>query len=232
MIRPEKRVLLSDDPSDRVEDGPQMQFRLTYQGQLFTSQPGDKSKTNGDRKKEHKHYLRTKFHPQLKRLWEETPFLNTGKSSGPPLQGYAETEMPEIVDRDRLSKMHTHFGFSFIPLVTSELHLLCSLEFLILRPDPLDDITSGDIDNRAKTLIDALSIPDANQRYDLRQQEPEFTPFYCLLENDKLITRVSVETDRLLEKVDQRWDKSDARVMITVHLRPYELHFGNLGFGA
>ena len=59
MTRPEKRVILSDDPANRVKDGPQMQFRLTYKGQLFTSQPGDTSKTNGDKKKDHKHYLRT-----------------------------------------------------------------------------------------------------------------------------------------------------------------------------
>jgi hypothetical protein len=140
--------------------------------------------------------------------------------------------MPVIVDRDRLAKMHSHYGFNFVPLVTAELHLLCSLDFLILRPDPLQDIRSADIDNRVKTLIDALSIPDVNQRYDQRQPDTEYTPFYCLLENDRLVTKISVDTDQLLERVNPQLDSSDARVLITVHIRPYELHFGNMGIGA
>lgn len=232
MMRPEKRVILSDDPFNRIEDGPQMQFRLTLEERLLTSQPGNVSAWNGDKRRDHKHLLRQRFHHQLKRLWEVTPFLNTGESSGPELDGYAATTLPKLVDRERLSKLHNHYGFGFVPLVTKELCLHCHLDFLILRPDPVDGVKSGDIDNRVKTLIDALSIPDANQGYGQRRQESEYTPFYCLLENDSLITKISIETDQLLERVSPQLDMSDARIMITVHLRPYELHFGNLGFGA
>jgi hypothetical protein len=232
MIAHVKRIILSDDPANRIEDGPQMQFRLTAEQQIFASQPGQVAKRNGDKRADHKHELRQKFHFQLKRLWEITPFLNTGKSSGPALEGYAATDLPSLVDRDRLAAMHSHFGFRFVPLATKELCLLCGLDFLLLRPDPVGEVRSGDIDNRVKTIIDALCIPDANQRYHQRVQDAEINPMYCLLENDRLITKLSVETDHLLERISPQWDMSDARAIITVHLRPYELHFGNLGFGA
>ena len=75
MIAPQKWVALSDDPHNRIEDGPQMQFRLTLEGQIFSSQPGQISGRNGDKRSDHKHELRSKFHHQLKRLWEITPFL-------------------------------------------------------------------------------------------------------------------------------------------------------------
>jgi hypothetical protein len=71
-----------------------MQFRLTYEGQLFASQPGNISARNGDKRGDHKHKLRQIFHHQLKRLWEVTPFLNTGKSSGPHLGGMLKLVCP------------------------------------------------------------------------------------------------------------------------------------------
>src|ERR1700681_1441943 len=45
------------------------------------------------------------------------------------------------------------------------------------------------------------------------------TPFYCLLEADRLITRVSVETDRLLEAVLQVSPSSEVALFIRVQTR-------------
>jgi hypothetical protein len=48
----------------------------------------------------------------------------------------------------------------FAPLVTDKLHLICDLKVTMLRPgEPGGVISVGDIDNRLKTLFDALSIP-------------------------------------------------------------------------
>jgi hypothetical protein len=62
-----------------------------------------------------------------------------------------------------LASKHALYGWNFVPLVTAELSLLCNLEILMLRRvDPGKLIqSSGDIDNRIKTLFDALQIPDA-----------------------------------------------------------------------
>jgi hypothetical protein len=75
-----------------------------------------------------------------------------------------------------------------------------SWDVLILRPEQPGAISRGaDIDNRLKTLFDALRYPDKSQEIpaDWRPVVGE-DPLFCLLEDDRLVTRVNVETDRLL----------------------------------
>ena len=50
-----------------------------------------------------------------------------------------------------------------------------------------------------------------------------------LLQNDKLITRISVETDTLLEPPSEFGD-NDSRVVIAVKIRPYNVRADNMGF--
>ena len=60
-------------------------------------------------------------------------------------------------DVESIAKRHSHYGFNFVPLVTKELDLICSLDILLLRPRvTIDSAWTGDVDNRLKTLIDAL----------------------------------------------------------------------------
>jgi hypothetical protein len=209
-----------------------MEFRLTYQGPLYATQR-DAVGNQPSAKPEHKHAIRKEFHGQLKRLWEITPFLKTGQRSGPGTylleQGGDETP---VYDQQTLSERHSLYGFNFVPLVTHELNLVCSLDILFLRPDkPGGVVWAGDIDNRLKTLFDSLRIPVAGERYDNRIPETDEQPFFCLLEEDSLITKVAVETDQLLQFVGQNRDMADVRLVITVRLRPYELHLGNMQFG-
>jgi len=60
-------------------------------------------------------------------------------------------------------------------------------------------------------------------------------PFYCLLQDDGLISHVSVETDLLLENTHLAKTKNelinDARLIIDVTVQPYYLTMGNIGFG-
>ena len=67
--------------------------------------------------------------------------------------------------------------------------------------------------------------------YTQRAPGSDEVPFYCLLEDDSLITKIAVETDQLLEDVGPQRDQNHVRLIITVRLRPYELHFGSLSFG-
>ncbi|MDO8838669.1 MAG: hypothetical protein Q7V31_07040 [Parvibaculum sp.] len=209
-----------------------MEFRLTYQGCLLST--GNDSRVGKDRRSEHKHNLRSAFHPQLKRLWDVVPALKKGGGGGPSVitvraeDGYT----PPLTKKEMLAKRHTHFGWQFVPLVTSELDLICAVDVLFLRPHkPGGIVHQGDIDGRLKTLLDALTIPDANQDYETRTAERNETPFFVLLENDRLITKVSVETDQLLEFVSAKPDVNDVRLVITVRIRPYEIHTGNMHFG-
>jgi hypothetical protein len=207
-----------------------MDFRLTYEGPLYATQK-DPTGAQPNKRRDHKHKLRKHFHHQLKRLWEVTSFLKTGKSSGPDLNGVFETVLP-VYKKDEIASKYNLYGFNFLPLVTRDLHLLCGLDILFLRPDPPGAVLkSGDSDNRVKTLFDALRMPVAGERYDTRTPEDDEVPFYCLLEDDMLITKIAVETDQLLELVNGSLSHNDARLIITVCLRLYELHFGNIAFG-
>jgi hypothetical protein len=229
-----KRVVLMSDPYNEPEDGPYMQFRLTYEGLLLSTQK-DPVSTQRDAKADHKHTIRQAFHTQLKRLWDITLFLKTGNRSGPSsllLSGGQAGAVAPVYDRDSLAAKHSHFGWNFVPLVTQDLELICGLDILFLRPHPPGTVLqSGDIDNRLKTLFDSLRIPTANEEYSQRGPEPSERPFYCLLEDDRLITKVSVETDQLLQYISINSDVNDVRLVITVTLRPYEMHLGNIQFG-
>jgi hypothetical protein len=111
------------------------------------------------------------------------------------------------------------------------MRLVCGLEILFLRPDqPGDKGWAGDIDNRLETLLDALRIPEANEQYHLRKPDADEQPFFCLLEDDKLITKVSVETDQLLERTGGLRDNNDTRLVITVRVKPFEIMLDNMSF--
>ncbi len=207
-----------------------MQFRLTYEGLLLATQR-DPLTGQQDKRGNHKHDIRQVFHAQLKRLWDIVPHLKEGGGSGPNalVMGGAPVLPQDIAS---VAERHGLYGWNFVPLVTQELNLLCGLDILFLRPDrPGVVLRSGDIDNRLKTLFDALRIPEANEGYYARGHEPDEQPFFCLLEDDKLITKVSVETDQLLQFVTSKRDMNEVRLVITITLRPYELHLGNMQFG-
>lgn len=223
-----KRVVLIDDPHNQPDE-PLMEFRLTYEGQL-NAQQRDPKPGKPDFRGPHKHEIRRSFHPQLKRLWEITPFLNTGERSGPTTYYQPGSETPQY-SRDHLSAANAFHGFNFVPLVTEKLNLLCGLEILFLRPDRPGGIYAGDLDNRLKVLFDALRMPTPDEAQNLTPPSEEEKPFYCLLQDDKLITKVSVETDQLLQFVTPVADASEVRLVITVRLRPQDMHLGNMQFG-
>jgi hypothetical protein len=186
-----------------------MEFRLIYRGQLKSGNSVDK---------EHKHDIRKFFHPQLKELWDYSP-----------LDGFKESLSPEPETQGDVSVVEQRKGFLFAPIVTDKLHTICELQITLLRPEaPGRIITSGDIDNRLKTLFDALRVPFENEIPINEQPKPEETPFFCLLQDDKLITKVSVECDRLLNPIN----KSDVLLIIYVKVKTLRLIWGNMGLGS
>lgn len=205
-----------------------MEFRLTYAGPLYATQrdpmPGKPPKHT-----ENRHDIRRAMHLQLKRLWRESKTL-----SGTRVDAEVITDVETVAicnEAAELAKKHAHYGFNFVPLVTEELDLMCSLDILFLRPDrPGGAVWGGDIDNRLKTLLDALRIPEAGENYSSRMPTEDEKPFYCLMEDDRLLTRVSVDTDRLLEPIDGHYKAEDARLVLTVKIQPYNAVMGNLHF--
>ena len=48
-------------------------------------------------------------------------------------------------------------------------------------------------------------------------------PFFCLVEDDSLISSISVETDTLLEPIGGVPHQNDGRLVVTIALKPTRL---------
>ena len=162
-----------------------MEFRLTYRGPL-------KSTADVAAKQE----LRRHFHPQIKFLWEQ---LLKSRKDGTwnPLKFATDSEVGLL----------EHVGpFTFAPLVSQVRgwNAITELEILFLRPTPAGALLKhgGDLDNRIKVLLDGLRRPN-NEAEMPRGDQPRDgeDPFHCLLQDDALVTGISVFTDQLLGPV-------------------------------
>jgi len=140
-----------------------MRFRLTYEGILYASQ-------NTSDKKKHKHCIRKSFHPQLKNMWENHPLLSVLKVAGTLEENFDMMSTPsdffarlapeknQLRPLNRVISEYSCFwrdDYKFVPLVCKCFRLQCSFDILLLtgtRPGP----PTGDLDNRVKTLVDAL----------------------------------------------------------------------------
>ena len=203
-----------------------VQFRLTYSGPLFAS-------TNRDPQANHKQQLRKHFHRQLKRLWQAFPHLQEPETRFPDEVVIARNWDSLPPKRaEYLANEFQYNGYRYVPLVTKDLVLACAVDILFLRPDtPGGVVKGGDIDNRIKTLFDGLKI--ATQRHELGEYltpDDDENPFFCLVEDDSLISSISVETDMVLEPIGGVPQKNDARLVITITLKPTRLTWANMGF--
>lgn len=203
-----------------------MKLRLTYAGPLFAQ---GKTKIA-----DHKHKIRKALHPQLKRLWGIHPLLKEKKGTVSETSGDQTWVIyTGKLFREDLAKRHSVCGYNFVPLVSGSLELACQLDILLLRTDApgAQILRSGDIDNRIKTLLDALRMPkDKGELGGFDVPDDQEKPFYCLLEDDSAVDQLSLTTDTLLEAVDHKLDINTARVVITVTLRPFVSNPANAGF--
>jgi hypothetical protein len=185
-----------------------MEFTLHYRGEL-----------KANRGPQDKQLLRRHFHAQLAVLWKQLPLKERQKLlEKEPGQG-------------KTSIIRNVNGFDFAPLINEQLNLIAELKITLLRPEPPGSIITqaGDIDNRLKTLFDALKVPKEATAIPPEDSPLEGeTPFFCLLEDDNLITKVSVETDRLLYPCQS---SSEVEMLIHVTTKATRLSWANMGLG-
>jgi hypothetical protein len=207
-----------------------MQFRLLYSGQLLGA---GKSDTRASLK----HQIRQEFHPQLKRLWETN--INLTKYRHFCAQYWAEKhpdyyrefgypdanrvwtdEEKTLCGTHHLAEKWGRCGRGYIPLVTEDMELKCSLDVLFLRPEePGLIVKGGDLDNRMKTLFDALRLPQNLPEAGGEKGKEGEEPIYCLLEDDRLISEIRIVTDHLLLLPHtQQFHANDVFLMIDVKL--------------
>jgi len=188
-----------------------LEFRLVYKGPL----PSD---TGDGNKAKYKHLIRKHFHQQLRQLWKVHPSLRAQLEglwikvsqndngtwnvipvtvfSGNPI---SHSDQPVKTWVEHVADDHQCAGARWVPLVSKLSGLACSVDILFLRRDgPGDIVWHGDIDNRIKTLFDGLRKPEKVSDLGGYSIDPDEEPFYCLLEDDRLISGFTVTTDRLL----------------------------------
>ncbi len=182
-----------------------MPFRLFYKGPL-----------NSNGNKDQKHEIRLAIHPQLLKLWE-----------GAALEGHRPFLDKQSITGNILYELD---AIDYACLVTDRLDVLAELDILFLRPQPPGAIyTGGDIDNRLKTLLDALRRPQVkNELPSEKLLKTTPNPCHCLLSDDSLITRLSVTTDTLL--LDSNPPSDDIILIITVTVVKQKGRLNNLTY--
>jgi hypothetical protein len=201
-----------------------MKFTLTYDGDL-------PSTGNSSRKVAKKWDVKKHFDPQLRELWSVHPALRElrSRSIWPKSGGWfiENHHSVEIVGSNAPVKQNKYDidlleclkcgERTFLPLVRSSLLLTCGLRILFLRKEiPGKLYQGGDLDNRVKTLLDALCAPKYPELV-VKDDTEISDPIYCLLEDDSLISSLSVDTQTLLN--GQSGNASEVRLIIEVNVR-------------
>lgn len=240
------KIYLDGNDLERDCEAP-MRFRLTYDGPLLASQPSHITLNDAgerDRRAAHKHHIRRALHPQLKHFWETHSFLRMYKTTPRLFEHMLPEGAYKSVPIDQNTKVplvtllghvYGHHDYKFVPLVREDISLVCSLRVLCLRRDHAGAVLPArDIDNRIKTLIDALSAPREKQGAPLGldgkplpPQDGE-DPFYVLLDDDKQVNHLEVEADTLHAPPVAGEDESYVRLIIGVETRAVQVDMFNL----
>lgn len=123
-------------------------------------------------------------------------------------------------------------GIDWNPIITPNLNLLAELEIQMLHPE-IVGVARTDIDNRIKTILDGLRCPQ--NEHEIGENTPRnIGPIYTLLDDDHLVTKLTVNTSHLLS--NHMFAKTDSMngdtvfMMIDVNVRVGEGTLENLPF--
>lgn len=198
-----------------------MDFVLRYRGPLAS---------NGSVKE--KHDIRRTIHSQLQELCKQEPLLAQANLDTLPLGVLKGREVEVPRPLEVMYFVVALGGFHFVPIIHRPHELACSLDILFLRRERPGAIVQhgGDLDNRLKTLFDALRMP--HDAAELRGISANATDerLYCLLEDDALITRVAVSTQQLLEPLAPGEHGSTVELLIHVTVQSTHPMWANVGF--
>jgi hypothetical protein len=161
-------------------------FTLFYQGSL---------KSNG--RAEHKATIRRHFSTQLETIYKREVLENES------VREYVEEKCVREVA-----------GHRYVALANRTFGLFAKIEVTLLSVGNSSIFANaqGDIDNRLKTIFDALSIPPESQASQIRDALPDLT--ICLVDDDVLIRDVRVRSGELLLSENDK----DVLVLIDVTL--------------
>ncbi len=164
-----------------------MKFKLLYVGEV---------KINPKKRSQHLQDIRDALSPQLKRLSEISPYNEIKK---------------KLEKKGKAIK--TVGGVDFCPLITQDLDLLAELDIQIMHPELLET-PRADIDNRMKTLLDALKRPQSSHEIAENMNRDEVC--YTLLDDDHLVTKMTINTSHLLYKEEASNKNHDYKLLIII----------------
>ena len=187
-----------------------MKFKLLYFGDILT---------NPKKRAQHIADIRMQFHPQLKKLLEHSPWNNLTNYMMP-----GATKSP-------INTKHIG-GIDWNPIITPNLKLLAEIDIQLLHPE-IVGVARTDIDNRVKTILDGLRCPQ--NEHEIGENTPKnIGPIYTLLDDDHLVTKLTVNTSHLLSThlFNDMKSRTDDTVfmMLDINVRVGEGTLENLPF--
>jgi hypothetical protein len=153
--------------------------------------------------------IRDYLGPQIEKLWGKEEFR------------VGESELAPVSTK-------TMLGRQYVPLVGLGAPLEVDLSVLLLRRDNPASlfVSGGDLDNHLKTLFDALQTPASAQECgeDPALGGEERRPIFTVVENDRLITGLTVRSERWLTTENL----NEVLVILDVTLRVTKVTWGNM----
>jgi hypothetical protein len=185
-----------------------MQLTLRYKDELPASS-GSNSRVP------EKHEIRKQLHHQLAVFWSQHAVLKPMNADLKSLQvarrfgGKFDVQRP-IVGLKNFWWRYPLCGINFVPLVTDVQEAHCRLDIRIYRRVDAGGFLfeGGDLDNRLKTFFDALRVPHSRDQLpseigcpDVDETAVDWPPLFCLLDDDRAITKLSIESLNMLTPV-------------------------------
>jgi len=188
----------------------EMKFPLQYRGPLLSAQSA-----KGNVRRKEQQDIRRALHPQLLKRWlEHRRLIPLAEQNFAQLRwNQGALRSVEIRPDGRTIPIEPDWSFvrrtspdgkqvDYLPLVvrTPQNSLLCELDIHIFwrekqRGGVFSASSEGfDLDNRLSVLLDALSVPQHDNQLPTGDEDSP-SPVLCLLANDNLIKRITIEAD-------------------------------------
>jgi hypothetical protein len=186
-----------------------VEFRLVYRGSLGSG--------GSQGRKDEKNAIRKVFHSQLAELWKQHAGLRSLSPSSDPILPVTRHK------KEANFKIPNKNGdqYNFLYLIGEGHGISCSLDVTFLRRESSGGLVrhGGDLDNRIKVLFDAMRTPRSNEELPDTPPAADENPFFCVLEDDQFIDKITVTTDRLLMPLDSRIGEREHDVLLIIRVK-------------
>lgn len=174
---------------------------LTYRGQIPSKASSLDAVWN----------MRKSFHRQLETLWGKEPFAVLKRWEDSNFAAQAPNFLRSIGDQ------------VFVPFYGEAVGVGVRLEIKLLTGLPQQAvISSGDLDNRVKRIIDALRAP--TQKGEIVANLEPNSRWYCVMDDDSSVKEVTASLAPYLDSNDP----SESFVFVRVRTSPTAVTFANV----